>query len=123
MKAKILIVEDDMAIQSMYKMKLNHEGYTVVVANDGAIGLNKALEEKPDLILLDLKMPNMDGEEMLIKLREDKWGEHASVVILTNISRDEAPQTLNSLGVMHYLVKALYTPKQVVQTVEHVLAR
>jgi DNA-binding response OmpR family regulator len=117
----ILIVEDDQSIQTMYKMKLGRAGFHILLANNGQQGLDSALAHHPDLILLDLMMPEMDGETMLMKLREDNWGESAKVIVLTNISRDEAPKSMATLGVLQYLVKALYTPSQVQQVVERVL--
>ena len=118
---KILIVEDELPINEMYKMKLAAAGYTVKSAGDGAAGLEVAETFLPDLILLDIKMPVMTGDEMLRKLRETDWGSSIRVVILTNISRDEAPAVLRLLDVDRYVVKAHYTPNQVVEIVSEIL--
>jgi len=120
--ATILIVEDDEAIRSLYHMKLEREGFTTSVAADGLAGLHKAKELLPDLILLDLRMPIMTGEEMLLRLRESSWGSDIKVIILTNISKSEAPQSLRFLHVDRYIVKVHHTPAQVVETVKEVLA-
>jgi two-component system alkaline phosphatase synthesis response regulator PhoP len=120
-KHKILIVEDEPSIQQMYRMKLESTGFVVDVADDGQEGLEKSEEFKPDLILLDLKMPNMTGEEMLEKVRKTDWGASIRVIVLTNISRDEAPSALRMLNVDRYIVKAHYTPAQVVDAVNEVL--
>jgi DNA-binding response OmpR family regulator len=118
---KIAIVEDDKAIQLMYKMKLEREGYEIELAANGVDGLKIAEEFRPDLVLLDLRMPIMDGAEMLEKLRATSWGSNMRIIILTNISKSEAPQNLRFLNVDRYIVKANYTPTQVVAVIKEVL--
>jgi DNA-binding response OmpR family regulator len=118
---KILIVEDDPPIRELYEFKLKLEGFDIRSAADGAIGLAVAEDFMPDLILLDLKMPVMTGEEMLEKLRSKPWGSNMRVIVLTNISRDEAPHRLRLLNVDRYIVKAHYTPQQVVDLVRNIL--
>lgn len=118
---KILVVEDNENIRSLYEMKLQFSGFDVAVAKDGKDGLKKAKKLKPDLILLDLLMPEMNGDRMLEKLRAEDWGEHVKVVVLTNVSRAEATINLRNLGVHSYLVKANYTPSQVLNVVEEAL--
>ena len=78
----------------MYKMKLSSAGYAVETAHNGQEGLELLNNFRPQLILLDLKMPIMSGDEMLAKLRETEWGAEIRVIVLTNISRDEAPRNL-----------------------------
>ena len=121
--AKVLLVEDDPPIRQMYAMKLKTEGYDIAEATDGVEGLEKAKEFEPDLILLDLRMPVMTGQEMLKKLRETDWGKHILVIVLTNVSQSEASMDLKLLRVEKYIVKAHYTPKQVVETVGEILSR
>lgn len=118
---KIAVIEDDQAILEMYKLKLSNSGFSITTAMNGEDGFEVCQKEKPDLILLDLKMPLMNGEEMLEKLRETDWGADIRVVILTNISRDEAPHKLRFLNVDRYIVKAHHTPAQVVDVVCEVL--
>lgn len=118
---KILIVEDEQPLQLLYKVKLEIEGFIVETASDGITGLQRAQEFMPELLLLDLRMPKMDGDEMLQHLREKDWGANMRVIILTNISRDEAPHTLRFLSVDRYVVKAYYTPAQIVEVVKEVL--
>ena len=118
---KTLIVEDEVPIAHMYQFKLKQSGYKVSVAYNGETGLQMAEEFKPDLILLDLRMPIMTGDEMLEKMRATDWGSSIRVVILTNISKDEAPSKLRFLDVDRYIVKAHHTPSQVVKIVEEVL--
>ncbi len=120
-KTKIEIVEDEPTIAHMYRFKLEHEGYLVEVAYDGQEGLGVAERFGPDLILLDLKMPVMSGDVMLEHLRSTDWGSSIRVVVLTNISKDEAPPRLRFLDVDRYIVKAHHTPKQIVEIIEEVL--
>jgi two-component system alkaline phosphatase synthesis response regulator PhoP len=120
-KASVVIVEDEPAIRDMYKMKLENSGFSAFVAQDGREGLAVIEKAKPDLILLDIKMPVMNGDEMLEKLRQTQWGANIRVIILTNISRDEAPHTLRFLSVDRYVVKAHHTPSQVVEVINEVL--
>lgn len=119
---KIAVIEDDLAIQHMYKMKLTLEGYAVDAASDGLRGLQLCERIMPDAILLDLRMPVMSGEEMLIQLRKTEWGANIRVIVLTNSSKSEAPSSLRFLNVDRYIVKAHHTPKQVLEIVNELLA-
>jgi DNA-binding response OmpR family regulator len=119
--SKILIVEDETPIRDLYALKLSNEGFQAFTAVNGQDGLKKAQELKPDLILLDLRMPVMSGDEMLLKLRETGWGSEIRVIILTNISKTEAPLSLRFLHVDRYIVKVHHTPSQVVEMVKEVL--
>ncbi|MCW1908792.1 MAG: response regulator [Candidatus Saccharibacteria bacterium] len=119
----ILIVEDDRAIRELYVLKFQLEGFTVHAAEDGQQGLEKAKDVQPDLILLDIMMPVMKGDEMLALLRGEDWGSSIRVVILTNLSKDEAPQSLRFLHVDRYVVKAHHTPKQIIDIVNEILGR
>ena len=118
---KICVIEDEPSIAAMYEFKLRLEGYAVTVASNGIDGLKLIKAESPDLILLDLKMPRMSGDEMLEKLRATAWGSAVRVIILTNISKNEAPQKLRFLNVDRYVVKAHHTPAQIVQIVDETL--
>jgi DNA-binding response OmpR family regulator len=119
--ATIAIVEDEPTISEMYRLKLELEGFTVVSAMNGQEGLEIIKKHKPDLVLVDIKMPVMTGDEMLEKLRATDWGATVKVIILTNISRDEAPHSLRLLNIDRYIVKAHYTPAQVIDEVRKVL--
>jgi DNA-binding response OmpR family regulator len=102
----VLIVEDDEPILRVLTDKMTNEGLTVIQARDGREGLKKALKERPDLILLDILMPGMDGMEMLKALRRDKWGKAADVVILTNLSYEIKEEEAMEYGVQDYWVKS-----------------
>lgn len=121
MSHKIAIVEDELPIQSMYRLKLERDGFEVAVASNGKAGLALLEDFQPDLVLLDLRMPEMNGDELLARLRSTEWGASMRVIILTNISKTEAPQALRFLSVDRYIVKAHYTPTQVVSVVKEVL--
>lgn len=118
---KIAVIEDDLPICQMYEFKLKLSGYDVRAAHDGKEGLELCKEFKPDMILLDIRMPVMNGDEMLEKVRSKNWGANMRVIILTNISRDEAPMNLRLLNVDRYIVKAHHTPSQVINIIREVL--
>lgn len=115
---KIAIIEDDQAISQMYRMKFEAEGYDVETAANGKIGLQLAEDMKPDIVLLDLMMPEMNGDEMLQAMRATAWGKDINVIILTNMGEQEAPEVLKTLGVRKFIVKAEMTPRQVAEMVK-----
>lgn len=119
--SNVLIVEDEPSIAELYRLKLELGGFDVRVASNGASGLVACKQQVPDLILLDLRMPSMSGDEMLAQLRSTPWGATPRVIVLTNISRDEAPSSLRFLNVDRYIVKAHHTPQQVLEIVREVL--
>lgn len=118
MAAKIAIIEDDQAISQMYRIKFEAEGYTVETADNGKLGLELAEKMNPDIILLDLMMPEMNGDEMLAKLRKTDWGKDIKVVILTNVGEQEIPENVKKLDVSAVIVKADMTPSQVAEKVK-----
>lgn len=115
---KIAIIEDDIAISQMYRLKFETEGYDVQTAEDGKLGLELLEGFKPKIILLDLMMPEMTGDEMLVELRKKPWGKDIIVIILTNLGEEEAPNILKELNVHSYIVKAEMTPRQVAERVK-----
>lgn len=121
MSAKIAIIEDDVAIAQMYRIKFEGEGYQVETADNGRLGLQLVETMKPDIILLDLMMPEMTGDEMLTKLRSTDWGKNIRVVILTNVGEQEIPENVKKLGVSAVILKADMTPKQVAELVKQQL--
>ncbi len=106
---KILIVEDDATMMEILSDKLGKEGFEIIAAKDGLEGLKTALEKHPDLLLLDLIMPVMDGLTMLKKIREDKWGVKVPVIILTNLSENRAVADSLESGAYDYLIKTNWT--------------
>jgi DNA-binding response OmpR family regulator len=118
---KIAIIEDDQAISQMYRLKFETEGYQVETASNGKLGLELAESMRPDVILLDLMMPEMNGDEMLAKLRQTDWGKAVKVIILTNMGEQEAPDSVKHLNVLRFIVKAEMTPRQVAEMVNEEL--
>jgi DNA-binding response OmpR family regulator len=118
MAAKIAIIEDDQAISQMYRIKFEAEGYTVETAENGKLGLQLIEHMRPDIVLLDLMMPIMSGEEMLARLRATAWGKNIKVIILTNKGEQEIPPEVKSLGVTSLILKANMTPRQVAELVK-----
>jgi DNA-binding response OmpR family regulator len=103
---KILIVEDEASIANVLKLKLEKEGYKILLASNGKKGLVAALKEKPNLILLDIIMPVMDGLTMLEKLRADKVGKKIDVLVLTNLTHFNEDYKNNEYRVSDYLQKS-----------------
>jgi len=120
---KILFVEDETALQKTFGDILKEEGYEIFTALDGEMGLRMAKEKKPDLILLDLILPKMDGFELLGNLKADPDTKDIPVIILTNLERVEDIEKALELGATTYLVKANYTLKEVVDKVKQVIEK
>lgn len=118
---KIAIIEDDPVINQMYRMKLEGEGFDVQVADNGERGVDLVEAFKPDVILLDLQMPKMDGAEALARIRAKPTSKTTPVIVLTNLGQEEAPKSLEALGIHSYIVKADLTPRQVVGRVKEAL--
>lgn len=102
----------------MYRFKFEALGYQVETAENGKLGLELVLSMKPDIILLDLMMPEMTGDQALAKLREDPWGKNAKVIILTNMGEQEIPASVKELGISGLILKADMTPRQVAEVVK-----
>lgn len=119
---KIAIIEDDPVISQMYRMKFEADGFDVQLANNGERGVALVEAFTPDMILMDLQMPQMGGAEALAAIRKSTGGKDIPVIILTNLGEEEAPKEIRSLGIHSYIVKADLTPRQVVQRVKEALA-
>lgn len=121
MAQKIAIVEDDLAISTMYRLKFQQEGYDVETAENGKVGLELCEKFNPDIVLLDLMMPEMTGEQMLAAMRKTPWGKDTKVIILTNMGEQEIPEGVKRLEVTSVILKADMTPRQVAEVVKGVL--
>lgn len=119
---KIAIVEDDQAISQMYRFKFEADGFEVQTAENGKLGLELIETMLPDIILLDLMMPEMTGDAMLEKLRATPWGNDLKVIILTNMGEQEIPPKVKAMGVSAVVLKADMTPRQVADLVRTQLA-
>jgi len=117
-KKTVLLVEDEKMLSSMYTTKFTKEGYNLIQAFDGEEGLTKAKNQKPDLILLDIIMPKLDGFVVLKALKEDPILKNVPVILLTNLGQDEDIKKGKELGADDYFIKANHTPAEVVEKVQ-----
>ncbi len=116
------IVEDDDSVRNALRDKLAHEGFAIIEAKDGQEGLDLALHEHPDVILLDIRMPKMDGMTLMHKLRQDKWGKNASIIILTNLdTNNERLAGIVADQPSYYLIKANTPLEKVLEKIQEVL--
>ncbi len=118
---KILFVEDEPSLQKTLGDVLEQNGYEVISAFDGESGLEKAKSEKPDLILLDIVLPKMDGLKVLEKLKSDEDMKATPVIILTNLERMDEINKAIEMGANAYLVKAQYTMSEVIDKINETL--
>ena len=122
-KEKILIIEDDRFITKMYQTKLSLDGYTVETAENGAQGVEKIKSFSPDLVLLDIIMPEMDGFGVLEAIRDDDTINSTPVVVMSNLAQEDHLKRAKALGAKDYIVKSQLTPMDVVKKIKEVLAR
>ncbi len=115
---KILIVEDEISLLRPLSDSLRQEEFVVIEAQNGEEGLKKALSEKPDLILLDIAMPKMNGLEMLAEVRKDSWGKDVKVIILTNLDGMEKIAEAAKQQTFDYLVKSDWETKDIIKKVK-----
>lgn len=121
MEKTILIIEDDKFLRELISQKLIKEDYNVIEAVDGEEGIKKIKEEKPDLILLDLILPGIDGFEVLSKVKEDNSLREIPVIVLSNLGqRDDVEKGLK-LGAVDYLIKAHFTPGEIIEKIKTAL--
>src|SRR3989344_7423676 len=116
--SKILLIEDDKFLRELIVQKLGKEGYDVVEAAEGEGGLVKKKEEKPDLVLLDLILPGIDGFEVLSRLKKDPESSSTPVIILSNLGQRDDVQKGIDLGAEDYLIKAHFTPGEIVEKIK-----
>jgi DNA-binding response OmpR family regulator len=123
MPAKILVVEDDKFLRELITQKLKREGHDVREAVDGEDGVRKIEEEKPEIVLLDLILPGIDGFEVLAKIKENPERKDVPVIILSNLGqRDDVERGLK-LGAVDFLIKAHFTPGEIIEKIEAVLGK
>lgn len=118
MPKKILVVEDDRFLRELIIKKISKEGFEVVSAVDGEDGIKKIKEEKPDLVLLDLILPGIDGFEVLSQMKEDPEIKSIPVIILSNLGQKEDVEKGIKLGAQDYLIKAHFTPGEIIEKVK-----
>ena len=121
MAHKILLIEDDPFLLDMYSTKFKEVGFDIEVAQDGEMGISKAKEIMPDLILLDVVLPKKDGFEVLKTLKSDGQTAKIPVVMLTNLGLESDVKRGLELGAQSYIIKAHFTPTEVVAKIKEVL--
>lgn len=121
-KKVILIIEDEAPMSHVLKLKLEGVGYEVLTEIDGADGLHTAMQEHPDLILLDIIMPVLDGITMLKKLREDTWGKHVQVIMLTNLTDSKMIEESVAEGAFDYIIKSDWSLDKIVEKINKKLS-
>lgn len=122
-KGKILIIEDDRYISKMYQLKLSLEGYVVQVADNGRLGVDKVKEFMPDIILLDILMPELDGFEVLQIIKSDENTKDIPVLIMSNLGQEDHIQKGMEMGAVGYIVKSQFTPSKVVETIKEIIRK
>ncbi|HZX49657.1 MAG TPA: response regulator [Candidatus Paceibacterota bacterium] len=120
--SKILLIEDDKFLRELIIQKLGKEGYEVEEAPEGEGGLTKMKSGKPDLVLLDLILPGIDGFEVLSKMKEDPELQGIPVIILSNLGQRDDVQKGIDLGAKDYLIKAHFTPGEIVEKIKATLS-
>ncbi|PWB38535.1 MAG: response regulator [Parcubacteria group bacterium] len=118
---KVIIVEDDEFLSKMYATKLDLEGFVVQEATSGLSGLKAIQKEKPDMVLLDLNLPEMDGFEVLRRMKEDSETKDIPVLVLTNYSQKDKIDRCLNLGAVDYLIKAHFVPSEVITKIKMIL--
>lgn len=118
---KIVIVEDNSALAEIYKTRLELLGYTCFIGYNGITGLYFIQQEIPDLVLLDLMVPDIAGDQILLRMRSSNWGKNIPVVIISNLNEADAPAGLRDLGITDYIVKANMTDDSIDQIVNNIL--
>jgi CheY-like chemotaxis protein len=121
MAKKILIIEDEIFLAEMYKIKFEKEGFNVLIGNDGRKGIDLAQKEMPDLIFVDLVMPDVDGYEVLRTLKGDENTKHIKIFILSNLAQNGEIDKGMEAGADGYLLKASLTPTQLLETTNKIL--
>jgi len=119
---KVVIVEDDKMLAEIYQTLLSSNGFNALVANDGRTGADLIKEEQPDLVLLDLMLPELSGDMVLYEIRSDERTRATKVIMLTNINETEAPEGLDKLGFSRYIVKANLISNQLPDICNEVIA-
>lgn len=122
-KATVLLVEDDTFLSGMYVTKLSMEGFDVQLAPDGEQGLRQAKAIKPDIVLLDIVLPKMDGFHVLEGIKKDPTTKNIPVILLTNLGQKDDVDRGLALGAADYLIKAHFMPSEVVSKVKNIVSK
>ena len=121
MAKKILVIEDDKFLRELIARKLSDDGFVIIEAMDGEEGIKKVKEEKPDLILLDLILPSIDGFEVLSQIKKDENLKSIPVIILSNFGQREEVEKGLKMGAVDYLIKAHFTLGEIIEKMKNIL--
>lgn len=120
---KVLLIDDDPFIVDIYALKFKQEGFNIEIAQDGKTGMKKIEEFQPDIVLLDIVMPQKDGFDILKDLRENSAFRKVKIILLTNLGQKEDVERGTKLGADDYIIKAHFTPSEVVEKVKALLTK
>lgn len=122
-KSKVLLVEDEKMLADMYVAKFSKEGISILKAEDGAVGLELAKKHKPDVVLLDIILPKLDGFAVLKELRKDPTTANTHILLLSNLGQEEDVKKGKQMGADDYFIKANHTPGEIVEKVKYLLTK
>ena len=122
-KASVLIIEDDSYISDMYRIKLESEDFEVIITGDGMAGIKVLEKRRPDIVLLDVVMPKIDGFNVLKIIKKNPELKEIPIVLLTNLSQKENVEKGFELGADSYIIKAHFTPSEVIEKIKDILKR
>jgi CheY-like chemotaxis protein len=120
---KVLIVEDDPSMSRMYQRVFTFEGFEVQMAENGQVGLDKVLEFHPDIMLVDMMMPVMNGADMLDRLKANPATQAIPVIMLTNLADPQTTEEVIAKGALQYIVKSKYSPTETAAIVREALGK
>ena len=123
LKSKILIIEDDKFLRDLLSQKLSREGFKVTAAVDGEEGFKSAVEDAPDLILLDLVLPGIDGFSILERIKKEAKLSSVPVLILSNLGQKEDVDRALALGAVDFMIKANFTPGEISERIKSILKK
>lgn len=118
---KILLVEDDAFIIDIYSNQFKKAGYLVDIARDGEMAYEKIKNNYPDLVLLDINLPKINGIEMLKAIRKDPTIKNLNVIVISNLTKKDYSEDISSLGIIKYFLKVETSPEEIIKTVDEIL--
>ena len=118
MNKKVLIIEDEQVVREIFKDELERQGFFIIEAKDGEEGMEKAIDEHPDVVLLDLIMPRMAGKEFFRQLRQRDWVKKVPIIVLTNVNSKEEERILGEYSIAAYLVKSQLDLERVIEKIK-----
>ena len=120
---KVIIIEDDKFLRELINRKLQSENFETVLAIDGETGLDLIIKENPDIVLLDLILPGINGFEVLTKVKKNEKTKNIPVIILSNLGQKDDIEKGMGIGATDYLVKAHFTPSEIVEKINQILEK